>query len=140
MFKFIHALVKRVDFIILRPSSRTTPPPPKTLDKLLSSGDTLLKASDDLVHALYIPQTPAAVAGKSKDLVVLVDEIRTEIMSIDLVTEGQGDNNAITNLSRQTASSSLKLDAQHDDALMTKERKWFATCFAQIFKTATNLA
>ncbi|KAL5529014.1 hypothetical protein ACEPAG_4988 [Sanghuangporus baumii] len=137
LFKFIHALVERVDLIILRPSSRVTPPP-KTFDKLLSSAEMLLKASDDLVHALYIPQTPAAVASKSKNLMALVDEIRSEVLPLGLVTEGQGDNDAITNLSQQTAS--LNIDPRHNELTMTKERKWFDTCFGQIFKVAANLA
>ncbi|KAL5533348.1 hypothetical protein ACEPAF_5124 [Sanghuangporus sanghuang] len=136
-FKFIHALVERVDLIFLRPSSRVTPPP-KTLDKLLSSAEMLLQASDDLVHALYIPQTPAAVASKSKNLMVLVDEIRSEVLPVGLVTDGQGDNDAITNLSQQTTA--LDLDSRHNELTMTKERKWFDTCFGQIFKTAANLA
>ncbi|KAL5490524.1 hypothetical protein ACEPAI_5357 [Sanghuangporus weigelae] len=137
LFKFIHALVERVDLIILRPSSRVTPPP-KTLDKLLSSAEMLLKASDDLVHALYIPQAPAAVASKSKNLMVLVDEIRSEVLPLGLVTEGQRDNDAITNLSQQTVY--LNIDPRHNELTATKERKWFDTCFGQIFKTAANLA
>ncbi|KAL5511874.1 hypothetical protein ACEPAH_5092 [Sanghuangporus vaninii] len=138
LFKFIHALVERVDLIILRPSSRVTPPP-KTLDKLLSSAEMLLKASDDLVHALYIPQTPAAVASRSKNLMVLVDEIRSEVLPVGLVTDSQGDNDAITHLSQQTASASLNLDSRHNELTMSKERRWFDTCFGQIFKTAATL-
>ena len=135
------ALAKRVDVVILRPTSNIPSPPPKTLDALLSTAEAVLKSADELVHALYIPQDSEAVCGTSKALVTLVKEMRSEVSSIGLVTQSpgtQGDDDAITDLSQRTERIRLSMLSDGDEKIK-KERKWFDTCFAHILKTSQGL-
>ncbi|EJD06067.1 uncharacterized protein FOMMEDRAFT_26833 [Fomitiporia mediterranea MF3/22] len=139
LFKFTYTLVKRVDHIILRPSSTIELPPPRTLDKLLSNGDLLLKSADELVHALYVPQVSDDVSKNSKNFVALVNDLQADLASIGLANHSPGSfgESSIANLTQKAASVSL-VALPNEGKDLVKEQRWFDACFAQIFKSISS--
>jgi hypothetical protein len=61
MFKFTHALLRKIDSVFLAPSTAHASMANHNMDGLLKQSNALLKTSDDLVNALYVPQNSEAI-------------------------------------------------------------------------------
>ncbi|KZP11986.1 hypothetical protein FIBSPDRAFT_836920 [Athelia psychrophila] len=103
-------------------------PPNPTLDALLIHSSSLLTASDDLVATLYTPQKPASV---HTELIAFVDTVRSLQSGIQ---------SAFFPLEAQMASLSVANPGDAKAAKGKDPRKWFQTCFEQIYKSATAFA
>ncbi|KAH8117592.1 hypothetical protein DFH11DRAFT_1541823 [Phellopilus nigrolimitatus] len=141
LLKFAHALLKHVSAVFLGPSLSFTYRS-STLDGLLSCAEALLKASDDLVSALYVPQNPETVSIRLKSFTTHINELHNILFSFGLAASPTrlsgpvGDADPVSGLTQKTTS--LKLNGLSDDGntWLIKERKWFDVCFSQISKSA----
>lgn len=128
LLKFIQALQKRILSSLLTSQRILESPRPSSLDDLLSHSSSLLKASDDLVHALYLPQNLEILMARVKTYRSIVEDLRGVLVSFALAScaDPAGE------LSREVALLSIQLDGRGEK--MAKERRWFDACFSQIFQ------
>lgn len=103
--------------------------PNTSFDTLLFTSTALLAASDDLVSTLYTSQDPLA--------------IRTEIISfIDVVRSLQSNLLVFFPIEAQLSEMNIGLEKRTNGNEIAKKggRKWFDTCFEQIYKLSTTFA
>lgn len=133
--KSVHALLrlttllhKRVLLDLLSPSppsSRSASHPTiQTLDALPLYSTALLTASDDLVATLYTPQDPVSVR---MELIAFADAVRA-LQS--------GMQAAFFPLDAQLAGMRIADAKDIGEKKVKDPRKWFETCFEQIYKSA----
>lgn len=134
LLKFIQALQKRILSSLLTSQRILESPRPSSLDDLLSHSSSLLKASDDLVHALYLPQNLEILMARVKTYRSIVEDLRGVLVSFALAScaDPAGE------LSREVALLSIQLDGRGEK--MAKERRWFDACFSQIFRTTDAIS
>lgn len=134
LLKFIQALQKRILSSLLTSQRILESPRPSSLDDLLSHSSSLLRASDDLVHALYLPQNLEILMARVKTYRSIVEDLRGVLVSFALAScaDPAGE------LSREVALLSIQLDGRGEK--MAKERRWFDACFSQIFRTTDAIS
>lgn len=134
LLKFIQALQKRILSSLLTSQRILESPRPSSLDDLLSHSSSLLKASDDLVHALYLPQNLEILMARVKTYRSIVEDLRGVLVSFALAScaDPAGE------LSREVALLSIQLDGRGEK--IAKERRWFDACFSQIFRTTDAIS
>lgn len=134
LLKFIQALQKRILSSLLTSQRILESPRPSSLDDLLSHSSSLLKASDDLVHALYLPQNLEILMARVKTYRSIVEDLRGVLVSFALAScaDPAGE------LSREVTLLSIQLDGRGEK--MAKERRWFDACFSQIFRTTDAIS
>jgi len=133
--KQVHALLrlttllhKRILIDLLSSSSSTTPSLPNSpLDALLLHSTALLTSTDDLISTLYTPQNPTSIRT---ELTTLIDVVRT--LQSGLHTAGFF---ATIGLEDQLRQMSIQGDGKKTGKDI---KKWFDTCFEQIYKISTT--
>lgn len=137
--KFTQVLQKRVLSTLLSSHTTIEVPRPSILDDLLSHSNSLLKASDELVHALYLPQDLTSLSSRAKAYKDIIEALCGQLGSLALTSSISSTNADLAGeLSQRTALMSLQSDDRTEK--LAKERKWFDACFTQIFRSADTIA
>ena len=107
------------------------------LDALLAHSDALLKGSDELVNALYVPHRVEAIsrclsafASSIKELHLIVEFTQLAAPSVSVPSTSGGSMDEVNQ-----RVSSLKLGVAPSQTLpegSRKDRRWFDVCFEQI--------
>lgn len=139
LLKFIQALQKRILSSLLTSQRILEFPRPSILDDLLSHSSSLLKASDDLVHALYLPQNLEILMARVDTFRSIVEDLRGVLVSLALASSPLSTcADPAGELSREVALLSIHSDGRGEK--MAKERRWFDACFSQVFRTTDAIS
>lgn len=139
LLKFIQALQKRILSSLLTSQRILESPRPSILDDLLSHSNSLLKASDDLVHALYLPQNLDILVARVKTYRSIVEDLRGVLVSLALASPPLSTYaDPAEELSREAALLSMQYNDREEK--VAKERRWFDACFLQILGTTDAIA
>jgi len=132
--KQVHALLrlttllhKRILLDLLSPSSPSIQNPP--LDALLLHSTALLTSTDDLISTLYTPQNSTSIRTELTTFVDVVRALQSGLQSAGFFTT--------IGLEDQLGKMSIQGDGKGKKT--GKDiKKWFDTCFEQIYKLSTT--
>jgi len=104
------------------------------LDDLLEPADALLKASDEFVNALYVPQDPSLVSRTLTALTTPISDLHVSLSLLGLTERPAGAADTEYLVSRMKSLGLERGSAGGDE--LAKDKKWFDACFVQISKVA----
>lgn len=131
-------MLKRIATVLLEGRDRIIAASSGTWDALLLPADSLLKASDEFVNALYVPQDPSLVSRTLTALTTLTYDVHVSLSLLGLAERPSATVDADC-LDAQMKSLGLEhcSVASGTREGLTKDKKWFDACFAQITKVAS---
>jgi cyclin-D1-binding protein 1 len=127
-------LHKRILLDLLNPSTSPSWPSTKNplLDGLLLHSTSLLTSTDDLISTLYIPHNPTSIQTELTTFIDIIRALQSSLISAGFFTVGL--EGQLEQMSIQEGDGKGKKKTGKDI------KKWFDTCFEQIYKAATLFA
>lgn len=127
-------LHKRILLDLLDPSTPPSSPSTKNplLDALLLHSTSLVTSTDDLISTLYTPHNPTSIQTELTTFIDIIKALQSSLISAGFFTVG---------LEGQLEQMSIQEgDGKGKKKTGKNIKKWFDTCFEQIYKIATLFA